>query len=61
MVITKVADLCPPGIVILSGTLATEGFALSNGTLKPEVQAGYEMDTVAVTGFPPFTDDAKPK
>jgi hypothetical protein len=58
---TKVADLCPPGIVTLGGTLATVGFALTNGTLKPEVQAGYEMDTVAVTGCPPLTGDANVK
>jgi hypothetical protein len=58
---TKVADFCPPATVTLGGTLATDGLALSNDTFKPWAQAGYEMNTVAVTGFPPFTDDAKPK
>jgi hypothetical protein len=61
VVITKVVDFCPPATVTLAGTLATDGLALSSDTLKPCAQAGYEMDTVAVTGFPPFTDEVKLK
>jgi hypothetical protein len=60
-VITKVADFCPPATATLGGTVATEGLALSSDTLNPWAQAGYEMDTVAVTGFPPFTEDGKVK
>src|ERR1017187_8716287 len=58
---TKVADFCSPATVTLGGTLATDGLALSNDTFKPRAQAGYEMNTAAVTGFPPFTDEVKLK
>jgi hypothetical protein len=61
VVITKVVDFCPAATVTLGGTLATDGLALNSDTLKPWAQAGYEMDTVAVTRFPPFTDDVKVK
>ena len=40
VVMVNVADFCPPAIVTLAGTLATDGFELSSATESPELHTG---------------------
>jgi hypothetical protein len=61
VLMTKVADFCPPATVTLGGTVATAGLALRKETGKPAAQAGFAMDTVAVTACPPITGVVKVK
>jgi hypothetical protein len=59
VVIVNVADLCPPATVMVAGTVATDGFELCSVTGIPELHAGLETYTVAVTGVPPLTEETK--
>ena len=40
VVIVNVADFCPPAMVTVEGTMATDGFELCSVTGIPELHAG---------------------
>ena len=42
VVIVNVADLCPPAMVTVAGTVATDVFELRSATGIPELHAGEE-------------------
>src|SRR5918999_1031931 len=53
--IVKLPLVSPAGIVILGGTLATEGTSLERVTTSPPAGAGSGSVTVPVDGLPPTT------
>jgi hypothetical protein len=53
--IVKLPLLSPAGIVILDGTLATDGTSLARVTTSPPGGAGSGSVTVPVDGLPPVT------
>ena len=59
VVMVKLANFFPPEMVTVAGTLATDGFELCSVTEIPELHAGLETWTVAVTGVPPLTEETK--